>query len=385
MNNTKYGLVLAGGGTKGAYQVGALKALKEMHIKIGAVSGASIGAINGAMFVQGDLNELEELYHNIGMKDIMEVSDKNKLNVSKNLLGIDNVLKIASEYIRNKGISNEPVRKALVKYVDLDRLYRSKIDFGIMTFDVKNGGGELFREDIPKDEMIDYMLASSCFPIFKPQKIGNNMYLDGGFYDNMPVNMLIKKGYKNIILIDVNGIGRIRKAVGEDIYYKVIKPAEDLGGLFEFNKEKIDHNINLGYLDTLKAFRVLMGKHFYFEKFEYYKLLSRYSIDDILGLEEAGLIYKLNKYKKWKAKEFINAIITAYNKEISEFPSIKDINMTNVSKYIKEGYGISICREITNNYPSLLDKYNGLFSNYFMANNAIDEVLNQRKDKLFYL
>ncbi len=385
MNNTKYGLVLAGGGTKGAYQVGALKALKEMRIKIGAISGASIGAINGALFAQGDLKLLEDLYHNIEMKDIMEISDKNKLNVSKNLLSIDNMLKIASEYISNKGISNEPLRKLMQKYINLDKLYRSKIDYGIMTCDLKDGGVELFRNDIPKDKMIDYILASSCFPIFKPQKIGNNMFLDGGLYDNMPINMLINKGYKNIILIDINGIGMIRRTMGEDIYFKVIKPTEDLGGTFEFNKEKIDHNINLGYLDTLKAFRVLLGKHFYFEKIEYFKLLTRYSVEDILGLEEAGLIYKLNRYKKWRAKEFINAILAAYNKEISEFPSIKDINMTNVSKYIKEGYGISICREITNNYPTLLDKYNGVFSNYFMANEAIDEVLNQRKDKLFYL
>ena len=336
MNNTKYGLVFAGGGTKGAYQVGALKALKEMHIKIGAVSGASIGSINGALFVQGDLKLLEDLYHNIEMKDIMEISEKNKLNVSKNLLSPDNILKIANEYIRNKGISNEPLRKLLNKYINLDKIYKSKIDFGIMTYDVKNEEGiELFKKDIPKDKMIDYILASSCFPI--------------------------------------------------DVYFKVIKPTEDLGGTFEFNKEKIDHNINLGYLDTLKAFRVLMGKHFYFEKIEYFKLLTRYSIDDILGLEEAGLIYKLNRYKRWKAKEFINAIISAYNKEISEFPSIKDINVTNISNYIKEGYGISICREITNNYPALLSKYNGVFSNYFMANNAIEEVINQRKDKLFYL
>ena len=180
MNNTKYGLVFAGGGTKGAYQVGALKALKEMHIKIGAVSGASIGSINGALFVQGDLKLLEDLYHNIEMKDIMEISEKNKLNDSKNLLSPDNILKIANEYIRNKGISNEPLRKLLNKYINLDKIYKSKIDFGIMTYDVKNEEGiELFKKDIPKDKMIDYILASSCFPIFKPQKIGGNVYLDG--------------------------------------------------------------------------------------------------------------------------------------------------------------------------------------------------------------
>ena len=45
----KYALVLAGGGTKGAYQIGALKALKELGIEIEAITGASIGAINGAI------------------------------------------------------------------------------------------------------------------------------------------------------------------------------------------------------------------------------------------------------------------------------------------------------------------------------------------------
>lgn len=50
MEEKEYGLVLAGGGTKGAYEVGVWKALKEMNINITAVVGASIGALNGALF-----------------------------------------------------------------------------------------------------------------------------------------------------------------------------------------------------------------------------------------------------------------------------------------------------------------------------------------------
>ena len=45
-----YGLVLAGGGTKGAYEVGAWKALRELGVDITAIVGTSIGAINGALF-----------------------------------------------------------------------------------------------------------------------------------------------------------------------------------------------------------------------------------------------------------------------------------------------------------------------------------------------
>ena len=49
-----YGLVLAGGGGKGAYQMGAWKALREMNITFDAIAGVSIGSINGALIAQGD-------------------------------------------------------------------------------------------------------------------------------------------------------------------------------------------------------------------------------------------------------------------------------------------------------------------------------------------
>ena len=52
-----YGLVLAGGGAKGIYQIGAWKALRELDIPIQAVTGASIGSINGALLAQGDVHD----------------------------------------------------------------------------------------------------------------------------------------------------------------------------------------------------------------------------------------------------------------------------------------------------------------------------------------
>lgn len=52
-----YGLILAGGGAKGAYQIGAWKAMRELDIEFEAIAGASIGAINGAMIAQGDFDD----------------------------------------------------------------------------------------------------------------------------------------------------------------------------------------------------------------------------------------------------------------------------------------------------------------------------------------
>ena len=53
--NKEYGLVFDGGGARGAYQIGAWRALSEAGEKISAVAGTSVGALNGALVCMGDL------------------------------------------------------------------------------------------------------------------------------------------------------------------------------------------------------------------------------------------------------------------------------------------------------------------------------------------
>ena len=86
MKEKEYALVLQGGGTKGAYQVGVWKALKELGINVKAISGASIGSLNGALILQDNINQMIDLYENIEIKDIMEISEK--IDSRKNLFNI---------------------------------------------------------------------------------------------------------------------------------------------------------------------------------------------------------------------------------------------------------------------------------------------------------
>lgn len=381
-NKKEYGLVLAGGGTKGSYEVGCLKALKELDIKITSVVGSSIGSINAALFVQGDLDLLESLYYNVQMENILKLSDKNSLTVKDNLFTIKNLTKIANEYISKRGISNEPLRKLVDKYINVNKIYRSRKDFGMMTYDLnKRTGLPLFKKDISRDKLIDYILASACFPIFKPQKIDDKLFLDGGLYDVMPTNMLIDKGYKNIILIDVAGIGFFKKTNKDDVYYKIIKSDEYLGGTFDFNKKTVERNIKLGYLDTMKVFHKLMGEHFFFTKIEYLKLLYRFTVEEIRGLEEAGIIFKLDRYKTWKANDFVNEIIKRYEKEWREFSKLKLLSITTIKEFVKGNMSISLCTKINNDFPTLLSTYKGKYSNYFLASYAIQEAINQKNNK----
>ena len=71
----EYGLVLEGGGAKGAYQIGAWRALKEAGVKIRGVSGTSVGALNGALICMDDLEKAEKLWANISYSQVMDVDD----------------------------------------------------------------------------------------------------------------------------------------------------------------------------------------------------------------------------------------------------------------------------------------------------------------------
>lgn len=247
MKDKEYALVLQGGGTKGAYQVGVWKALKELGINVKAISGASIGSLNGALILQDDINQMIKLYENIEITDIMNVGEK--IDSNKNLFGIKNVRKLTTNLIENKGIDNTPLRETINKYIDIEKIYKSDIDFGLVTYSVKDKSlVQMFKEDIPKEQLVDYLLASSCFPIFKAQKIGEKEFLDGGLYDNTPINMLIEKGYKNIIVADIAGPGFNRKMLDKNVYLKVISSKENLGGMFEFNQEII--HMTLHFIKT---------------------------------------------------------------------------------------------------------------------------------------
>lgn len=362
MDEKEYGLVLAGGGTKGAYEVGIWKALCEMGINITAIVGASIGALNGALFLQNDYMATAKMYENIKIDNIMNV---NGIDANKNIFDLSNIFNLAADYTKQKGIDNTPLREMIRKYVDMDKLYNSPIDFGLVTYSVKNKTPlQVFKNEIPKEQMEDYLLASSCFPIFKPQIINGEEYYDGGLYDNIPSNMLIEKGYKNIIIADIAGVGFSKKTVNKDIYVKVISSSEDLGGTFEFNHERILNNIKLGYLDTMKGFNRLQGHIYYFKPEEFAKMLEVFNLQTIYGLEYAAQMYKMYRYREYTFEEFIRELMERHLEAEKRYAKMKKTNIIQIGKRLNKlfdkGLGICIAKDL------YLDRPASKISNYLL-------------------
>ena len=380
MNKKEYGLVLSGGGTRGAFQIGVWKALKELGIDVKAIAGTSIGALNGALFLQDDFYTAVKLYERIKIDNIMKIE---RVNTNKNIFDLSNIFNVASNYKKQKGIDNTPLREMIKQYIDMDKLYNSDIDFGLVSYSVRNKTPlQKFKNEIPKEQMEDYLLASACFPIFKPQVINGEEYFDGGLYDNTPSNMLIEKGYKNIIIVDMAGIGFSRKSIKRDAYIKVISPSEDLGGTFEFNHSKIINNIKMGYLDTMKSFNQLQGHMYYFKPEEFAKLLEKFNLQTIYGLEYAAEMYKMYKYREYTFEEFITELNKKHLEAEQTFEKMKKENLIQIGKRLNKlfdkGLGICIVKDLYMDRPaSRLSNY--LFNfvkDYIVAAKALIELKN---------
>ena len=354
MEEKEYGLVLAGGGTKGAYQVGVWKALQELNINVTAIVGTSIGALNGALFLQDDIDSVIKMYEHIKINNIMNIEG---IDSNKNIFDLSNIFNLAADYTKQKGIDNTPLRNMIREYVNMDKLYDSRINFGLVTYSVKNKTPlRKFKNEIPKEQMEDYLLASSCFPIFKPQIINGEEYFDGGLYDNIPSNMLIEKGYKNIIIADIAGIGFSKKSVNKDVYIKVLSPSEDLGGTFEFNHERILNNIKLGYLDTMRNFNKLQGHIYYFKTEEFAKMLEAFNLQTIYGLEYAAQIYQMYKYREYTFEEFIEELYKRHAEAEKIYEKMKKENLIEIGKRVNKlfdkGLGICLVKDLYMDRPA---------------------------------
>ena len=262
-----YCLVLAGGGAKGVYHIGAWKALQEMDIKVNAFIGNSIGAIIAGFLAQGEYKKLEEIGHNIGLDFIINMpqefieNGEFNLTTSKQLSGFKSFFQTTRA---KKGLDTGPLQKLLKTNLSETRIRATGNDLGVATYSLTDmKPKEVYIEDMEEGRLIDYLLASSAFPGFEQPEIAGKKYIDGGVFDNVPYTMAQQRGYKRIIVIDISGLGVKRKlnVDGGQIIY--VKNSINMGGVLDFNKEFLENFTKLGYLDTLRTFDRLEGHNYF--------------------------------------------------------------------------------------------------------------------------
>jgi len=262
------GLVLEGGGAKGAFHIGALKALFEKGYHFDGVMGTSIGAVNGVLVAQGDFPLLYQLWNNLSPSAALGLDEYylSRFRAKKTDVGaLKYIWGELRRVISDKGLSTDKFVSLLNQYINEDKLRASPCEFGIVTVDISDGWTpvEIFKDDMPSGTVKDYVIASAYFPAFRREPINGKRYMDGGIYDNLPINPLIRKGFDNIIALRTMSTMPHRKVIDKTVSITYINPSEALGKTLDFSSDRIQYNIRLGYYDCLRQLEGLAGTKYY--------------------------------------------------------------------------------------------------------------------------
>ena len=231
----------------------------------------------------------------------------------------------------------------LIEYEE--KLRNSKIKFGLTTVKLNTlEPQEIYLEDMEEGTLHDYIVASSYLPIFKKEKlVDNNYYLDGGFYNLCPTDMLENIGCDKIYVVNIKGLGYKQKKKKLQTEIIEIKPYGNLGSIILFDKESNSRNILYGYYDTLKVLGKIDGIHYYFKKKSdrYYKKLNKKIDKKLLTSVETMLHTKDYKSTVLKALDYVlenNKIDDTYVynvRDIIKKIKIKDKNNI-IYKYVND-------------------------------------------------
>ncbi|GEK88044.1 NTE family protein [Alkalibacterium putridalgicola] len=305
-------IVFGGGGARGAFEIGVWKALDELGYHADIVTGTSVGALNGALYILGDQESAEKMWKEIETNDILGFESPAEV------AGFGDYGKTVSEFImkviKEKGLSTKPLKEMVIKYIDDEQEIRNKsIIFGLSTVNFKTMKVENFYlEDIEKGKLRDYLLASSAlYPAMEKYYINGIPYIDGGYGNNIPIDMALDKQPDQLVVVDVHGPHLFKRDPRIDnCEYIWIRTNWPLGDTLLFDKQRTELNIRLGYLETMKQAHAndYMGYWYTFdpesqdtEKEAFYVALHQL----LIGQRSSHLLSQIDKenYQKTLLKE----------------------------------------------------------------------------------
>ncbi|MDY0074336.1 MAG: patatin-like phospholipase family protein [Acholeplasmataceae bacterium] len=259
----KVGLALGGGGARGSYQIGVLKALDEAGIlsEIEHVSGTSIGAINTLMVMAKlSYDRMIDIWKMIDNTDIYgHKFDKFKFDK----MGL---------------FSLKDMYHKLTEQVTLDEIRTSKMQGYVTAAKIKKGSmidqvlihrmkKEVFHlNDV--DDPHRAVLASASIPVlFGSTEIDNAYFVDGGAIDNCPIKPLIEQGCHIIIAVPIDGRFHEKKYQKEDILLINLEANKlfsfTMIDILNFKPEEVEHRANYGYLMTKNMLQKLHDLGYY--------------------------------------------------------------------------------------------------------------------------
>ncbi len=230
----KIGLVLGGGGAKGAAHIGVLKVLEELKIPIDYIAGTSMGAIVGSLYASGlSADEIETIITSIDWDDVFsgnparkDIDFRRKREDFEILSGLtlgvkDGKIRLPKGLVKDQK-ANVLFEVMMLHALEIDDFDKLPIPFRAVATDLETGEVVV----LGKGRLADAARASMSVPgIFPPIELNGRILIDGGIVRNVPVDIARDMGADIVICIDVG---------------KPMKTRKDLEGPFAIINQMID-------------------------------------------------------------------------------------------------------------------------------------------------
>lgn len=222
----KTALVLSGGGSKAAFQEGALRVLFAQRYTFDVVAGVSAGALNGVMVASNQFHGLTRIWDSVREEDIY---------------GPASIWRFAAQYALWKiGVKEPPL--GFRSNSPLRQLLRRKLT-GI-SFEAEFYAGRVslesgqYVDEVEVENVVDQVLASSAIPGYVPPvKIGGEHYVDGGVRTISPLGRALTHDPDRVIIINCNRLGETSRRRAPDWALDVIDRSVHLATDEIFNND----------------------------------------------------------------------------------------------------------------------------------------------------
>lgn len=274
----QFGLGLASGGARGAYQAGALLLLSERGLEFDGVAGTSIGALNGAFYAQGDgsaghAEKLCELWRSMPDAGVIQINGPAVARAAAVLFARElPTFAVLLDRVANGSIAildPEPVAALLDRWIDYEAVCSSSREFvvtmlretdpivDIITAPWREATYFTARELGP-DQLKTALLASAAIPLaFPAQKVHGKRYGDAGIAAPLPARELHRRGASRIVSVFLADDTPQNRADYPGATVLQIRPSEvidtGLKSTFDFSTSSIERLIELGYSDAKAA------------------------------------------------------------------------------------------------------------------------------------
>lgn len=303
----KIGLVLAGGGGKGAYELGVWKALKQLNLTkyISVFSGTSIGAFNSVLFAMDDIDKADSLWEEVTMDKLVPISKTELIKRGIGLyLGGKN-LQLAKKFLTDKlehgAISNDGAVEMVEKYLDFNKVKeKNKICYAACT-KLPNFNAKYFKiNDYDEEIAKKIVLASASLPlIYDSTEVLGEKYIDGGIADNVLIQPVYGEKCDIIIVVLLSKDGQIDRSLYPNSRLIIIAPENlvenAITGTLNLDTDAKRVRIIEGYNDTINKIEPIMElMNFVHKKEEERKNPTLYRTYNYLK----GVKRKIDKKKK---------------------------------------------------------------------------------------